>query len=53
MFFDHDDIDGSGILERKEAETSWATWSSITHDSALQYLAKLREVLFQWIFGER
>ncbi len=50
VLLDHDDVDGPGILESKESETSGSAGSAIAHDSALENFTKLREVVFQGFY---
>jgi hypothetical protein len=37
----HDDVDALGVTEGEEAETSRATGSRVTHDSAFAHFAEL------------
>lgn len=41
MLFDHDRIDGFGIPECKESETSGSPRSAVAHDCAFRDLAEL------------
>lgn len=45
VLLDHDNVDSLGILECKEAEATGSARVVVTHDSALEDLAELREVV--------
>ena len=47
VLLNHHNINCSRILEGEKAETSGATGCSVTHDGALEDLAKLREIVLK------
>lgn len=47
VLLDHHDVDSPWVLECEEAEASRSAGCSIAHDSALENLAELREILLQ------
>jgi hypothetical protein len=45
MLLDHDDVDCLGILESEESKSSGPSGTAVPHNSALNYFAKLLEIV--------
>lgn len=45
MLLNHDDVDCLGILESEETESSGPSGAAVPHNSALNYFAKLLEIV--------
>lgn len=45
MFLHHDNINCLGVFEGKEAKPSGSACAIVSHDSTLEHLAKLGEVI--------
>ena len=51
MLFDHDGVDDLRVSEGEEAEAARTTGGAVSHNSTLDDIAELREVLFERFCG--